>query len=323
MGYAFISYSSKQQADADKLRLLLQNNHIDTWMAPHDLPQGADYADVINDVIRDAACVVLLLTEDTQSSVFVDKEIERALHYGKTIAPIQLGQVELNDSFAFYLCNQQIAMVSALDESMPKMQALLRHLNYLCNDRLPSGDSSVDAARDRRVRRKRLSRLFCWSGTVFWFFFLFLGYQYVNTASRISFDMLYDPEKLPSLPRIAEIYGLFFLLATAALLLFLYGAGLKNPKKKSWNPLRVFPKHLVLPSFSVFCATGSILLHFLAASVSGIVYMLEHEGYPVSGYQLPQWIVPATWGLGLLCVMTAVISLAMVFWQRNRKRGDR
>ena len=126
MGYAFISYSSKQQADADKLRLLLQNNHIDTWMAPHDLPQGADYADVINDVIRDAACVVLLLTEDTQSSVFVDKEIERALHYGKTIAPIQLGKVELNDSFAFYLCNQQIAMVSALDESMPKMQALLR-----------------------------------------------------------------------------------------------------------------------------------------------------------------------------------------------------
>ena len=295
MGYAFISYSSKQQADADKLRLLLQNNHIDTWMAPHDLPQGADYADVINDVIRDAACVVLLLTEDTQSSVFVDKEIERALHYGKTIAPIQLGQVELNDSFAF----------------------------YLCNDQLPSGDSSVDAARDRRVRRKRLSRLFCWSGTVFWFFFLFLGYQYVNTASRISFDMLYDLEKLPSLPRIAEIYGLFFLLATAALLLFLYGAGLKNPKKKSWNPLRVFPKHLVLPAFSVLCATGSILLHFLAASVSGIVYMLEREGSPVSGYQLPQWIGPATWGLGLLCVMTAVISLAMVFWQRNRKRGDR
>ncbi|MBR4865397.1 MAG: toll/interleukin-1 receptor domain-containing protein [Clostridia bacterium] len=322
MGYAFISYSARQRPDADRLRLLLQNNKIDTWMAPYDIPEGTDYSDVVNDVIRDAACVVLLLTKDTQSSVYVDKEIERALHYGKTIAPIQLGQVELNDSFAFYLCNQQIATVPALDESIPKIQALLRHLSYLCNDQLPTGDSSADAARDKRVRRKKAARVFCWGGVVFWLISLFFGYQYVNMTSRVSFDVLYDPAKLPSLADIVGTYGIFFLAVVAALLAFLYGVGLKNPGRKTWHPIRVFPGRLVLPFFSALCGSGFLLFVFLENSVSTIVGILERDSYSTAGYLLPPWLAPAKWVLGAVCLVAAVISAATAILRNHRKGGE-
>lgn len=43
MGYAFISYSSKNRTSADSLKELLKRNGISTWMAPGDIPTGDLY----------------------------------------------------------------------------------------------------------------------------------------------------------------------------------------------------------------------------------------------------------------------------------------
>ncbi len=40
MGYAFISYSTKNQAEAAAMRDLLNRNGVKTWMAPGDIPLG-------------------------------------------------------------------------------------------------------------------------------------------------------------------------------------------------------------------------------------------------------------------------------------------
>ena len=37
--YAFISYSTKNQQDADILRDILIKNHIGCWRAPDDIPK--------------------------------------------------------------------------------------------------------------------------------------------------------------------------------------------------------------------------------------------------------------------------------------------
>ena len=44
MGYAFISYSTKNQSAADAMRALFNKHDIDTWMAPYDIPAGSEYA---------------------------------------------------------------------------------------------------------------------------------------------------------------------------------------------------------------------------------------------------------------------------------------
>ena len=125
MGYAFISYSTKNQAEADAMRAFLNKNQIETWMAPGDIPAGQRYAAVIAQAVRDCACVVLMLTDAAQNSVWVTKEIERAVNYRKPIIPVQLEDVTLNDEFEFYISTDQLVAVHKVDEQTPEIQKVL------------------------------------------------------------------------------------------------------------------------------------------------------------------------------------------------------
>lgn len=320
MGYAFISYSSKQQKAADQLRVLLQANHIDLWMAPYDLPDGTDYADVINNVIQNAACFVLLLTEDAQNSIYIDKEIERALHYGKTIAPIQMDHAALNDSFSFYLCNQQIITVSAIDASAPKIQSLLQHLRLLCNDQLPEKEACSDSARDRRVNRHKVARLFCWFGGILLLVSLLCGHEYIYYSARGTYEELYGIKYIPALGEIAHAYIRFLLLAVVAVLAYLYGYGLKDPKKKTWNPIQILNLSQIPPAFATLCGIGCVMLRFIQKSVAAIIRGLEIYHNPTDGYILPQWVIPTTWILGIACAAFALLSLVLAF-VRDKRNG--
>lgn len=319
MGYSFISYCSKQQNDANRLRLLLHSNHIDTWMAPYDIPDDCEYADVINNVIQNAACVVLLLTKDTQNSIYVDKEIERALHYGKTIAPIQLDYVVLNDSFSFYLCNQQIVMVPAIDASLPQIQSLLQHLYLLCNNKLPAKEDPLEQSRDKRVKRQRISRFLVCFGVGLLCFSLFCGYRYVDMCSSVTYMEMYGMEFVPELSQMIRSYAIFFFLAIVATWAYLYGHGLRDPKKKTWNPFRILPRRKMLPVFSALCGTGFAMLSFLQQAVAKTVRGLGAYNEPTEGYIPPQWVVPVRWTFAIVCIAAALLSfiLALVHDRNN------
>lgn len=125
MGYAFISYSTANQAAADAVRALFQKHGISSWMAPYNIPAGCEYAEVISDALSDCACLVLILTARAQDSVWVKKEINLAVSDGKTIIPIKLEDIALNSSMRLYLNDQQIVSVSELDEASPEMQKVL------------------------------------------------------------------------------------------------------------------------------------------------------------------------------------------------------
>lgn len=125
MGYAFISYSSANQQAADGVRALLTKNGISAWMAPYDIPAGCEYAEVIGDALAGCACLVLILTEKAQTSVWVKKEINLAVSDGKTVIPIKLEDIVLNSSMRLYLNDQQIVSVHELCESSPEMQKVL------------------------------------------------------------------------------------------------------------------------------------------------------------------------------------------------------
>ena len=131
MGYAFISYSTENQTTGDQVYNLFKNNCIDTWMAPYDIPAGGKYAMAINQAIKGCSCFVLLLSNAAQNSTWVSKEVERAIHYGKPIVPVQLEPLELNDEFEFYISTDQIVALSdftvnsmALDKIMTRIVAL-------------------------------------------------------------------------------------------------------------------------------------------------------------------------------------------------------
>lgn len=123
--YVFISYSSKNQKMADSVRFLLIEQGVSCWMAPYDIPSGSRYAYVINDALENCSCLVLLLTNASQESQFVEREIERAVTYRKPIIPVQLEDLELNSGFKFYIGNSQIIAVPEIRRDSPEFRRVL------------------------------------------------------------------------------------------------------------------------------------------------------------------------------------------------------
>lgn len=125
MGYAFISYSSKNQCSADALKNLFNNNGIDTWMAPGDIPAGSSYMKEINLALKNCSCLVLLLSEAAQNSQWVLKEVERAISYNKTIIPIRIEDMILNDDFEFALGSYHVVAIQKIDRNSEETKRIL------------------------------------------------------------------------------------------------------------------------------------------------------------------------------------------------------
>lgn len=126
MGYTFISYSSKNRASADAMRDLLKSSGVDTWMAPGDIPAGSKYAQVINRAVKECACMLLMLSKDAQDSIWVAKEVERAVNYRKPIIPVQIEDVILNDEFELYISTDQVVAVQKIYKESDEIKKVLR-----------------------------------------------------------------------------------------------------------------------------------------------------------------------------------------------------
>ncbi len=103
----FISYSSKNQGFANKVIRLLEKMGITYWKAPEMIPVGSSYAREIPKAIRECDIFLLILSKDSQESIWVEKEVDSAICYRKNILPIQIDQEPLNEMFRFYLNNVQ------------------------------------------------------------------------------------------------------------------------------------------------------------------------------------------------------------------------
>ena len=77
--YLFISYSSKDFRLVSDIRKRLMDAGVSCWMAPYDIPQGCNYALVIEHAIRHAERFVLMLSPSAAQSVWVGKELKRAI----------------------------------------------------------------------------------------------------------------------------------------------------------------------------------------------------------------------------------------------------
>lgn len=91
----FISYSSQDKEAAQAICHALEQDEIRCWMAPRDIPYGAQYGDVIDDAIKTCKVVVVLFSETAASSQWVNGELNVAFEEQKTIIPFRLDQTPL------------------------------------------------------------------------------------------------------------------------------------------------------------------------------------------------------------------------------------
>jgi hypothetical protein len=94
----FISYSSKDQAFAERLHADLQSKGVRCWFAPHDLPIGAKTRPMIDEAIREYDKLLLVLSKHSVTSAWVEHEIERALAKELRTRRVVLFPVRLDDA---------------------------------------------------------------------------------------------------------------------------------------------------------------------------------------------------------------------------------
>ncbi len=75
----FISYSATDQEFADRLYADLQNKGVRCWFAPHDMRTGDKILDTIGEEIRLRDKVLIILSEASVSSKWVEREVKGAL----------------------------------------------------------------------------------------------------------------------------------------------------------------------------------------------------------------------------------------------------
>lgn len=104
MGHdVFISYSSKNSTTAQAICHELEDNGVRCWMAPHNIPVGSKYASVITQAIKECKAVVLVFSEQSAISPWVESEINIAFSNRKPIVPYKIDAATLENYDEFYL----------------------------------------------------------------------------------------------------------------------------------------------------------------------------------------------------------------------------
>lgn len=125
----FISYCSKDERYIRKMTQMLDKMGISYWIAPDMIPAGSNYAREIPGAIQCCEVFLLVLSKNSQQSIWVEKEIDSAINYRKTIVPFQIDDEPLTDMFRFYLNNvQTIYCVNRPKDAIEELKQRLRSL---------------------------------------------------------------------------------------------------------------------------------------------------------------------------------------------------
>ena len=94
----FLSYSSRDQEFAERLYADLQAHGVRCWFAPKDMEIGAKIRDSIDDAIRGTGKVVVILSESSMASSWVEKEFETTFEEEQRRDALLLFPIRLDSS---------------------------------------------------------------------------------------------------------------------------------------------------------------------------------------------------------------------------------
>ena len=119
----FISYSTKDKTVADAVCAKLESQKIRCWIAPRDVPAGQPFAASLVKAIRASSVIVLILSQGSNQSTHVLREVGEAVDSGIPILPLRIEDVNPTDELHYY-----IKSIHWLDAMSPPLE---RHLEKL------------------------------------------------------------------------------------------------------------------------------------------------------------------------------------------------
>src|SRR5688572_26449781 len=107
MADIFVSYASPDREIAFRIVSFLEEQGITCWVAPRDVPPGVEYGQAIINGIGDSRALVLILSDQSNDSQFVKKEVERAVSKTKPVLPVRIREVTPSGSLEFFISSAQ------------------------------------------------------------------------------------------------------------------------------------------------------------------------------------------------------------------------
>jgi hypothetical protein len=99
----FLSYASTDRAAADAVCAALEARGIRCWMAPRDVPAGADWGEAILTAIGRAHAMVLVLSRHTAASVHVRNEVVTAVSQSLALVPVRIEDCQPGGALRLHL----------------------------------------------------------------------------------------------------------------------------------------------------------------------------------------------------------------------------
>lgn len=96
MAHVFISYARKDRALLDKARTALQRARKSGWIDSDSIKVAGEYQTQIDNALRSASAVVVLLSPESASSPYVTYEWSFALGAGRPVVPVLVRRAKLH-----------------------------------------------------------------------------------------------------------------------------------------------------------------------------------------------------------------------------------
>lgn len=128
----FISYSSDDKTTADAICHVLEENNVRCWIAPRNITSGKPFAEEIMDGLLAAKIVVLVFSESSQNSPYVNNEIDTAFSNNKPILSFKIDEFMPEKRMEFFLRNNH--WLEAYPEPEKVFETLVHDVKLLCEE---------------------------------------------------------------------------------------------------------------------------------------------------------------------------------------------
>jgi hypothetical protein len=141
----FISYSSKDMAAGEAVCAALEGRGLRCWIAPRDIVPGIGWAKSIVRAIGQARTMVMVFSENANSSPQIEREVDRAVNKGIPIIPLRIENVQPGEALEYFLSSPHWldAFKPPLGQHLDRLAEAVQAL--LGSDRVASGPAEAVA----------------------------------------------------------------------------------------------------------------------------------------------------------------------------------
>jgi hypothetical protein len=147
----FISYSEHDNLVAQAIAASLEESNIVCWLAPRDVPYGANEHDAKLDAISGARIMVLVFSSHSNDSPSVWREAEQAVNAELAIVPFRIHDVPLSRAMEYFISTTHWfdALSHPIEQHLPQLAEVLHSLLQS----LPAKQEKVKAAAPTTAQR--------------------------------------------------------------------------------------------------------------------------------------------------------------------------